>query len=297
MLSTEDAHQVVLSILKSKSKQEYKELVFCETMIVSEALLQSCLKHFEPVMEKKAQLDIRKGVHLFIPSQQPVTGSGAKSERTSEDVQSSGKGGSGKQDKKDDRRKKASAGGKTGGGTQGRESKSKAVKKKYNARGGRGGDYSDDSGDDNEKSVGNTSQALKVGKPTDQLEFLSEKEVQDNLGQLHEVWGESPPDELLKAIAEHIHRPLTRKYREVAENIFLSSLASGSTRRKLHAELQEKLTTTFANLHLYNKGIMLFKGISLLKRSCEKYLILILCRGCPNTIDKTFAANSLFGVG
>lgn len=281
VLSTEDAHQVVTYILKSKPKTVAKEMVFCETMVVSDALLQSCLKHFESVMETKAKEDIQKGIHIFVPSQ-PVSVSHAKNERSSEEPARQ-TGGVAKTEKKDDRRKKAAAGGKTGGGTQGRESKSKAVKKKYNARGGRGGDESDDSGDDNERAAAHNTQSIaKGGKPTDLLEFLTVTQVQETLRQLNEVWGESPPDELLKAIAEHIHRPLTRKYREIAETIFLSSssLASGSARRKLHTELQERLTTTYADLHMYIKGIQLFKED--LQAQLMKHLLRTLCSELVN---------------
>ena len=83
--------------------------------------------------------------------------------------------------------------GKQGGGTQGRESKTKSVKKKYKAgRGAAGDDGSDD----------DTVTSSKAR--TTEIEFLSVEEIEEELKK-NEILSECP-DDLISEIAQHLFR-------------------------------------------------------------------------------------------
>lgn len=53
-------------------------------------------------------------------------------------------------------------------------------------------------------------------------------------------------------------RPLMRKYQEVARTVFLSS---GDQKRKLHVELQDKVTGLYTNIRLFQKGLEKLPGV------------------------------------
>ena len=59
-----------------------------------------------------------------------------------------------------------------------------------------------------------------------------------------------------------INRPLNRKYQEALKTVFLqtSGTATGSGRRKIHAELSEKITSQWTNIYLFSKSFSHFSG-------------------------------------
>ena len=55
-----------------------------------------------------------------------------------------------------------------------------------------------------------------------------------------------------------IGRPLLKKYQEVARNMFLST---GDEKRKVHVDLQDKVTGLYLNIRLFQKGVEKFPGM------------------------------------
>ena len=49
-----------------------------------------------------------------------------------------------------------------------------------------------------------------------------------------------------------------RKYQEVARTVFLTS---GDQKRKLHVELQDKVTGLYTNIRLFQKGLEKLPGM------------------------------------
>ena len=84
--------------------------------------------------------------------------------------------------------------GKQGGGTQGRESKTKSVKKKYKTeRGGAGGD----DGSDDESMSASKARTLEIP-------FMSSEEIEEELQKDKRL--EYCPEELVTELAQHLHR-------------------------------------------------------------------------------------------
>ncbi|KAH8022414.1 hypothetical protein HPB51_024144 [Rhipicephalus microplus] len=244
VFTPEDVSGIVQSVLKSRPRnasQSVQQLL--DTIIISDAFMETCVRSFDPLMTTKAELDSQKGV-IFLeaaPAPQSHHRQAAPAAPTPTPAED-------RQDKKDERRKKAT-GGKSGGGTQGRETKTKAVKPKKQQRRGRGGGDSD-----SEDDAGDGPSHSHRSKQQQELEFMTVDEMRVQLEQLP-LLRDCPP-ELSQSIAEKIHRPLTRKYQEVARSIFLAtSSASGAARRKTFAELQEKVSSLLLSIQQFDRGL------------------------------------------
>lgn len=277
VFSAEDVSSVVQWVLKSRPRSSQSVQALLDTMVVSDAFVDSCVRSFEPLLTAKAELDSQKGV-VFLeagpPPPQSHRPAAAPPPPPAEE----------RQDKKDERRKKA-AGGKSGGGTQGRETKTKAVKskKQQQRRGGRG-----DSDSEDEREAGAHHRSSQQPQPPKELEFMSVEEMRSQLEQLP-LLRDCPP-ELSLSIAHKIHRPLTRKYQEVARSVFLaSSSASGAARRKTHAELQEKLAALLLSIQQFDRGLKALPADDL-QGQLSKHLLRTLCSDLTNLVVGYLAA-------
>ncbi|XP_070394559.1 E3 UFM1-protein ligase 1 isoform X2 [Dermacentor albipictus] len=278
VFSAEDVSGIVQSVLKSRPRnvsQSVQQLL--DTIIVSDAFVDSCVHSFDPLLTAKAELDSQKGV-VFLEATPTAPPSHHRQPATPTPTAAEDR-----QDKKDERRKKAT-GGKSGGGTQGRETKTKAVKSKKQQRRGRGGgdsDSEDDAGDGPGRSHRSQQQQ--------ELEFMTVDEMRAQLEQLP-LLRDCPP-ELSQSIAEKIHRPLTRKYQEVARSVFLaSSSASGAARRKTFAELQEKVSSLLLSIQQFDRGIKALPAAEELQAQLAKHLLRTLCSDLVNLVVGYLAA-------
>uniref|UniRef100_A0A224Z6F4 E3 UFM1-protein ligase 1 homolog n=1 Tax=Rhipicephalus zambeziensis TaxID=60191 RepID=A0A224Z6F4_9ACAR len=280
VFTPEDVSGIVQSVLKSRPRnasQSVQQLL--DTIIVSDAFLETCVRSFDPLMTTKAELDSQKGV-IFLEaapaapqSHHRQSAAAAPTPTPAED----------KQDKKDERRKKAT-GGKSGGGTQGRETKTKAVKSKKQQRRGRGGGDSE-----SEDDAGDGPSHSHRSKQQQELEFMTVDEMRVQLEQLP-LLRDCPP-ELSQSIAEKIHRPLTRKYQEVARSVFLAtSSASGAARRKTFAELQEKVSSLLLSIQQFDRGIKALPAAEELQSQLAKHLLKTLCSDLTNLVVSYLAA-------
>ncbi|KAG1679909.1 E3 UFM1-protein ligase 1 [Nymphon striatum] len=233
IVSGSDANILLQAVLKEKLKVNKNSHIFCDSIIVSNQLINDCLKTFDPLMTAKATEDMKQGIHLKL--QQQAAGLLTSSKLMDDE----------KKDKKEDRRKRA-AGGKAGGGAQGRETRTKSVKKKYRAN--KGGDDSDS---DFESQSGNSSKSRPIT-----LQFLDCDQIEIELSKL-ELLEECPP-ELIKELSENMQRPLEKLYEKLAKTVFESSSISNVSRKKAHDNLQEKVSGLFSHIKLFEKGISAF---------------------------------------
>ncbi|XP_014678544.1 PREDICTED: E3 UFM1-protein ligase 1-like [Priapulus caudatus] len=153
----------------------------------------------------------------------------------------------GRQGKKEERRQKA-VGGARGGGNQGRETKQKSLKKK--GRGGARGGDDDDGG-------GGGGGGGEAAAAEEEPEFLSADQLEEALSARTEK--EGCPEELTRAIAERLRRPLARRYRDAVAAARAATFTAGSSsRRRAHDELSEKVNGLVANMRMFERGVATF---------------------------------------
>ncbi|XP_072018738.1 E3 UFM1-protein ligase 1-like [Amphiura filiformis] len=258
ILTTADASQILQQFMKGKGRLGAK--VFCESIVCSEKFLESCRTMFDSLMKSKAEKDVTNAPQLLMQvdkkAMAAVTG-----------------GDNRKEARKDERRKKAAGGGGSskggggGAGSQGREGKTKKVKKGR----GRGRDAEEMEDDyEEESSRGHV-----------ELEFLPVEEIQEVL----EKNLRDCPEGLHEELAEDLFRPLTRVYQEVAKAVYQSMTGTGTAqaRRKTRGELQEKMNTLWNNVKLFEKGIKQFDDEDI-ESQLSKYLVKTLCTDITNLL-------------
>ncbi|GFQ71865.1 hypothetical protein TNCT_696221 [Trichonephila clavata] len=259
IFTPEDCHEIIGVVTKSIVKQGAVIHVYCDSILVSNDLVETCEKSFEPLMEDKAKEAVTKTPHLFtVQKHAQITD--LKKETLK-----------GKQDKKEDKKKKSS-GGKSGGGTQGRETKTKNVKKKYFTS------KEADDADIEEESILKTSDL--------ELEFLSMDEFENHIRKISSL--KDAPDDLVGVLLDELFKPVTKRYQEVAKALYNSTVASaGSSRRKQHSDYQEKLSSLLGHIVMFERAIKLFSD-DVGSQLC-KHLQKTLCSDITNEIVQYLA--------
>ncbi|XP_063605952.1 E3 UFM1-protein ligase 1-like [Penaeus indicus] len=252
MFSPEEGNQLVEIALKKRqdTKSKTSSRVLCDTIVVSEQLVTKLTNELQQLMPARAKEAIEQGVFKV-----QVTTGKVKDESS--------------KNKKDDRRKKA-AGGKSGGGTQGRETKTKAVKNKHKGR--KGASRDSDSEDDTPPP-----QPSGSGK-FPHVEFLSLEDLQTEISNFSELV--DCPEELVEALATELNPGLTRQFQDVAQTAFLATVSAGSdARKKTHQQLVEKVSALLTTIRLAEKSLKVFdeeKQIQLkkhlLKTQCSEII-------------------------
>ncbi|XP_003740408.1 E3 UFM1-protein ligase 1 [Galendromus occidentalis] len=265
-LTSSDVQQVVSTVIGNHKSVKDSMHIIADSIVASNALIESCLRTFEPLMVTKGEKDLQSGVaRAIFTEKEPCPDEGKRGRHgDDEDVETS---------KKDERRKKA-ASGKSGGGTQGRETKTKATKKKYGKK-----RANDSDSDEDETPRGKHTAQVSSNKK--ELVFMSRQEIVKHLVSLELL--QDCPDELASGIGDFIERQLAAKYRQVVRSMFMSSMnASATSRRKTHSELQEKITVALGSISLYANGLDVFDGE--LKSQLSRYLLRSLCTDLVNSI-------------
>lgn len=240
VLTDEDRSEMISAALAERNAPSSSQsLVMAESVVVSPGLINQIIASFESSMGEAAAKDVETGVY----AQSLVDGRGAGGRELIEED---------RLDKKEERRKKATAG-KLGGGGQGRQTNTKSVKKK-------GGKKKDDDWDDDEDKI--EKKGAKDGKKAakvKELEFKKVSEIEDKLREVPAL--NDCPEELYEELAVYLHEGLCRKYKEVAAEIYKSTLtATLQTKRRSHGDLQEKVNTIFTTIRLCEKGIQEFSS-------------------------------------
>lgn len=251
--SEADVQQTLQAILQ-KNAQFADATILCDAILTSNQFIQRLAKSFDDMMVSRAEQIWQKGGSWIGEPSETKTAKGHVDA---------------KKDRKDERRKKA-AGGKSGGGTQGRETKTKSVKKKY-AKGGRASDESDDEVPTKPKRSGHR-----------EFPFLTTKEIVEVLEKQPEMVEECP-DEMTVELAKLLAGPLTSKFQEVANSVFITHSGSGSSLRKSHGDVQDKINGLVTNVHLFVKGIEEFAAEDA-KQPLQKHLLKTVATDIVNLV-------------
>ncbi|KAH0622158.1 hypothetical protein JD844_024212 [Phrynosoma platyrhinos] len=246
-------------------KKRYKssQLLFLKASCVGQEIVDQVEASVDEAISSGTWVDIAEmknnPVHL-------ITEEDLKQSTLLENVSSS------KKDKKDERRKKATEGTgsvRGGGGGNAREFKIKKTKKK-----GRKDVDSD------EESQANRSKHLEIP-------FMSQEEIEDVLRK----HVKDCPEELVTELADHLIRPLTKRYQEELRSVFMSSTStySGASRRKTIKDLQEEVSNLYNNIRLFEKGAKHFTDET--QSNIAKHMLKTVCTDITNLIFNFLAAD------
>ncbi|KAK0093923.1 hypothetical protein PV326_012334 [Microctonus aethiopoides] len=254
VFAPEDVETLLKDALK-RSKIHFH--IFATTAIVSDVFLQELSKSFEEIAATKAKEAVESGKWL-----QHVAESKIKLSSTNKQIDNN------KIDKKDDRRRKA-ASGKAGGGSQGRETKTKSTKKKYN----QGKHYDYDSDDDKQSKSSEKSEFVLF--TSDELKKKLSKD--DNLTEI---------EDLVEQLTDYLQPKLNKLALSMAEQ-----LAQSSKTNNLN-EIEERLNMIISNIKIFERGIKCIQNKETVI-SLSKYLMKTLGVDFINDLIKLAAQQNI----
>ncbi|XP_063381616.1 E3 UFM1-protein ligase 1 homolog [Cydia fagiglandana] len=226
VLSDTDIENVLDELLKNNSKATivFENTVFSNHYI--DTLKQACT----PMMQSKVDAVVKSGKYQQFYLEKQLSKANDLTQQGHTDH---------KAERRDERRRKA-ASGKGGGGTQGRETKTKAVKKHP-----RGKQVAHDSDSDDASTVSK--------KNPSQLEIVDIEDVKKIIKDALENEG---LEDLLTQIAEYLHGGLNQTAlvlaKETAEKLMQDATQS---RKQTHSSTQDKINILINDIKLYEKGL------------------------------------------
>ncbi|XP_063362986.1 E3 UFM1-protein ligase 1 homolog [Cydia amplana] len=226
VLSDTDIENVLDELLKNNSKATtvFENTVFSNHYI--DNLKQACT----PMMQSKVDAVVKSGKYQQFYLEKQLSKANDLTQQGHTDH---------KAERRDERRRKA-ASGKGGGGTQGRETKTKAVKKHP-----RGKQAAHDSDSDDASTVSK--------KNPSQLEIVDVEDVKKIIKDALENEG---LEDLLTQIAEYLHGGLNQTAlvlaKETAEKLMQDATQS---RKQTHSSTQDKINILINDIKLYEKGL------------------------------------------
>lgn len=224
----EDDIKMLIEEYRSRNDEKTNNFtVLNNTLFISNDFISECLESLVDAMHTKAEQELKDGLlfKLFSSSQ--------KESHVVAEVKSVGVS------KKEERKRKSGA---KLFSTQGREVKTKAVKKKY-----RPSQRNDSDNSDQEEAIDETSII----------------ETQSLVEQLHK---KIDPDreneqEVIEAIENHLSPLIKAKYLEIAREHYISSLSKENTStKKTQADIQQTINSLYSNIVIFDKGLRLFDG-------------------------------------
>lgn len=257
VFSDEDT-ELILKLATKKTRVNVH--IFAKTVVVSEAFLQNLTKSLEALAEQKARDMVASGKWI-----QSVAENKLKSKAVDLIIES-------KVSKKEERRKKATLG-KAGGGSQGRETKTKSVKKKYLQ--GKTQENDSDEDDDTRQTT--------VGKG--EITLISVKEVKAEVIKDENV---SVIEELTDELAYYLQPKLNKSALSLAEQLAQSSKTTNLS------EIGERLNVLITNIRIFDKGIKHLDKAD--QASLTKYLLKSLGLDFVTSIFKLAAQQNMLQV-
>ncbi|XP_059487447.1 E3 UFM1-protein ligase 1 homolog [Neocloeon triangulifer] len=249
VLSEQDAAQLVQDVLK-KIKQVKAE-VFCGSMVVPGQLISNLTQALDPLIQAKAQEAVSSGKFVQAEVEQRIQAMG----RQKASIDDEG----GRTSKQEERRKKAT-GGKGGGGTQGRETKTKSIKKKTY---GKSHADSDEDGDETPPPI---------AKKTGLIELVSVKDIKKELSSQASL--SDCPEELIAELSARLLPSVQQQANTVARKLSESVKATQvQSSRRTHGELQERLSNLLSSIRMFEKGIKFFQTDSETQKGLTKYML------------------------
>ncbi|KAL4716146.1 hypothetical protein ACJJTC_013923 [Scirpophaga incertulas] len=270
VLSSTDIENILESLLKNNSKSTmlFENTVFSNNYI--EGLKQSCM----PITQKKAENVVRSGKYQQFHYEKQLSKSVEMSQQGHIDH---------KAERRDERRRKA-ASGKGGGGTQGRETKTKAVKKHP-----RSSKQAVPDSDSDEPS--------NMTKKQAQLEIITIDDVESIIKDVLENEG---LDDLVGQVAEYLQRGLNQIALDIAKEIAEKFLQDASQNRKqTHTSAQDKINVLVNDIKLYEKGIKSLSSeqqaqfIKYLLKSLGGDVLAELCKYAANQCNLSLQTDTL----
>ncbi|XP_047530881.1 E3 UFM1-protein ligase 1 homolog [Vanessa atalanta] len=228
VLSDEDIDNVLETLLKKNARSTilFDKTVFSNSFI--ENLKQACM----PIAQQNAESVVKSGKYQQFYLEKQLLRSDSQQHGHVDH----------KAERREERRKKASSG-KGGGGTQGRETKTKAVKKHQRSKQTAHDSDSDDASNATKKTQSN-------------LEIVSVEDIENCIKQQLENEG---LDDLLTQIAEYLQGHLNQTALTIAKELAEKLLQDANQNRKqTHSSAQDRINVLVNDIKLYEKGIKLF---------------------------------------
>nr|CAG4647659.1 EOG090X00WU [Moina brachiata] len=245
----EDAEQVIRDVIKNAQNATFKDaVVIGQSYVTNQNFINGMKPLFTSLIDQKAREVVESGAYMQAQAERKSAKTMAKSELQGND----------KKDKKEERRKKANEG-KVGGGVQGRETKTKATKKKYM----KGRNDSDDEFE-NDAPVSSSSAGGEI-------EFMTTGEIKKVLVKQETLSDAS--DDFVEEIAARLHKSLQTSFQDAARSAYEAHLsASSGQRRQTHSELQEKIQHLMQSIKMGEKAVQQFASFDL-QQQLYKYLL------------------------
>ncbi|XP_039754864.1 E3 UFM1-protein ligase 1 homolog [Pararge aegeria] len=232
VLSDEDIDNVLETLLKDNLKSTilFEKTVFSNQFI--ENLRQACM----PIVQKNAETIVNSGKYQQFCLEKQL----AKSENQHQSHSFVDH----KAERREERRKKASSG-KVGGGTQGRETKTKAVKKHPRSK-----QTAHDSDSDEAPSASKKNQDI--------LEIVSNEDVESVIKESLENEGlEDLIDQIAEYLQGHLNQTALALAKELAEKLLQDA---NQNRKQTHSSAQDRINVLINDIKLYEKGLKLFSS-------------------------------------
>lgn len=307
VLTAADAELLIRRTLETGGNKALleKECVLLEDggILVSRQFLERAKEFFAEERQKRAEAALRNGHLLAYFSKTAAATKNQASFLKSAIEEKHSKGGGDTEGPSTGGKKggkKGSGGGGGGSGNaQGREVKTKAVKKKYKTggKGGRGGGDDDDDDDQNSSSK----KSLVFMSLEEITQLLSKKLAAERKGTANRNeemegggGGEEVSEALVEGVAALIAEDLQRAYEATAREVFVSASAAAAAnqpKRLSFAELQKATVEAYAQILLFDKGIQVFESADL-KSKLVRYLQRTLCADLVNSLLAYFAFSS-----
>lgn len=225
VLTDTDIENVLDNLLKTS-----KSIILFDNTVFSNHYIQNLKQACMPMTQKKAEDIVKSGKYQQFYLEKQVNKAAEFAPTSHVDH---------KAERREERRRKA-ASGKGGGGTQGRETKTKAVKKHARSKQTAHDSESDDD------TVANK-------KVHTQLEIVSVEDVENIIKESLENEG---LDDLLTKIAEYLQGSLNQLGLSIAKDTADKLLQDASQNRKqTHTSTQDKINVLVNDIKLYEKGL------------------------------------------
>lgn len=280
VLSAADAELLIRRTLETGGNKALleKECVLLEDgggILVSRQFLDRAKEFFAEERQKRAEAALRNGHLLAYFSKTAGTKNQASSSKSIEEKHSKGGGdteGPSTGGKKGGKKGSGGGGGGGSGNAQGREVKTKAVKKKYKTGGGKGGGRGGgDDDDDDDQNSSSSKKSLVFMSLEEITQLLSKKLAAERKGTANRNeemegggGGEEVSEALVEGVAALIAEDLQRAYEATAREVFVSASAAAAAanqpKRMSFAELQKATVEAYAQILLFDKGIQVFES-------------------------------------
>lgn len=240
---TEEDIGLLIDEYKSRNESEADKFTLLNnTLLISNEYSVSLLEPLNDLIREKASKDLKEGLlfKIFVTAAQ-----------MSRDRAAAGESKSAGTSRKEERKRSGRSGGgagKTTFSTQGREVKTKAVKKKFQtSRKGGGGD---DSGSECDESAGSHDPSSSVDL-TELIDVVKSK---------IDPSGEHDSDSV-DLISNFLIEPLRSKYMEIARSLFNESMnKETSSIKKTVTEVQNTINNLHGNICVYERGLKTLDG-------------------------------------